>query len=247
MTTYSANIGIAEPTPADPAVANLWGGLWNTNAALLDQAIAGLLTKSVAGNSNVALTATAGVSNEARNVIFGFVGALTGNIAVLFPQGVSKIFCATNATTGAFTLSLGANNGAGSPGGTTVALAAGAFGIFISDGTNVKAAVTSSTIGGLGTAAAKAASDNSQSSVASVRAAATSRVAIYFDANGTLDNSGIIYTDLALNSANLSGLANAATARANLGVGSEGTVNYTMSASGPSGGGNEGDIWDQIS
>lgn len=142
MTSYSTNLGLIEPTPADPAVANVWGTLLNTNQALIDAAVAGVLSLDVSGSSNVVLTNTNGSADQERNMIFSFTGTLTGNIVVLLPETKTKFCVVQNATSGAFTLSVGANNGSGSAAGTTVTVPQGTTLPVWSDGTNVAAVVT---------------------------------------------------------------------------------------------------------
>lgn len=132
-----SNLGITEATPQDPAQTGIWAATVNTNMTLLDNAIAGVLSLSVAGSANVVLTSTAGAANQFRNNVFVFSGVLTGNINVLWPAGVTCEFSVINSTTGAFTLSLGANNGSSAPAGTVYALPTGGTGTFYSDGTNV--------------------------------------------------------------------------------------------------------------
>ena len=150
MGSYSTNIGLIEPTPFDPSVANAWGALLNTNFTLIDSAIAGLLPLSVAGNSNVILTATQGSANQARNIIFKFTGTLTGNITVFWPQSTSQGLIVNNATSGAYSLTLAVNNGSGSPAGATVAIAQSTTNLYYSDGTNIVqvAAPASTSVGG---------------------------------------------------------------------------------------------------
>lgn len=94
------------------------------------------MTLSVAGGSNVILTSNQAAADQARNASFVFTGILTGNINVLWPLGVSRIFSVTNNTTGAFTLSCGVNSG-GSPAGGVVAIDQGTAVTLRSDGTNV--------------------------------------------------------------------------------------------------------------
>ena len=137
MTTYSSNLGLIQPTPADPAVSNVWGALLNENMVLLDSILAGIQTVNCAGSSNVVLTFVNGAASQTNNAIFNCTGLLTGNVVVLFPTGKNKVIIFQNNTTGAFTLSAGVNNGSGSPAGATVSVAAGASAILVSDGTNV--------------------------------------------------------------------------------------------------------------
>lgn len=84
-----------------------------------------LLSKSVAGSSNVTLAAY-----EAKADIMEFTGALTGNIQVIVPLNV-KQWTIANKTTGAFTLTvIGAT-------GTGVAVGQSKRCILYADGTNV--------------------------------------------------------------------------------------------------------------
>lgn len=137
MSAFTSPLGFVQPVPGDPAVANVWGTLLNTNFQLIATAISGLTSISVAGSSNVVLTNVQGATDQERNMMFIFTGVLTGNINVLWPQGATRIFFVKNSTTGAFTLSVGANNGSGSPAGTTTVVPQGSSGMFYSDGTNV--------------------------------------------------------------------------------------------------------------
>lgn len=152
MGTYTSPLGLYMPTPKDPAVANTWGTILNTNFALLAASIAGLLTKSVAGNANVVLSVANGSTDEARYRIFDFTGALTGNIYVLWPASTSGFFMVKNSTSGAFTLSLGNNNGSSAPAGTTATVPQGYAGVYYSDGTNVGVAVSPQGLGALAAA-----------------------------------------------------------------------------------------------
>lgn len=138
-TSYSPNIGLAEMTPGDPAVTNSWGAVQNAGQiSLIDTAIAGQLSLSVAGAANVVLTVASGAADQARNAHFIFTGALTGNIIVLWPAAPrASVFSVFNNTTGAFALSCGVNNGSGAPVGTVIAVPQGGAILLRSDGTNV--------------------------------------------------------------------------------------------------------------
>lgn len=138
MTTYSSNILLTEPTPGDPAFTNTWGATLNTNFSLIDSAVAGIITIGVGGSSNVVLTSNQGSADQSRNQQFNFTGVLTGNIYVLWPNGLDRMFSVTNNTTGAFTLSCGVTNGAGLPVGVSVAVAQSDTTMLYSNGTDVK-------------------------------------------------------------------------------------------------------------
>lgn len=83
------------------------------------------LVKSVAGNTDVTLTAT-----EAANQIQEYTGALTGNINVIVPTSVAEYWVYNN-TSGAFTLT------AKTSAGTGIAVTQGTRAILYCDATNV--------------------------------------------------------------------------------------------------------------
>jgi hypothetical protein len=120
----------------------------------LDNAIAGMLTRSVAGASNVTLTRL-----EALNAVLKFTGVLTGNIVVFLPVllGTRRDYTVWNATTGAFTLTVKTTTG----GSAGVAVTQGTKSLLAHDGTDVFAVVSGGG-GGSGdvTAAANFGTDN---------------------------------------------------------------------------------------
>lgn len=83
-----------------PDTATTYWERWGFSASELSAAVSSVLTKSVAGNSNVALT-----SAEANYGVLIFTGALTGNINVTVPS-VARKWAVINNTTGAYTLTL---------------------------------------------------------------------------------------------------------------------------------------------
>jgi hypothetical protein len=102
------------------------------------------LTKSVAGSSNVTLSAT-----EYANTIQEFTGALTGNISVIEPTVVG-VYYITNSTSGSYTLTVK------TAAGTGIVVAQGTRTVLYCDGTNVVAALTgtgSGTVTSVGTSA----------------------------------------------------------------------------------------------
>jgi len=95
----------------------------------LDSAVAGQLSLSVAGSSNVTLTNTQGL-----NFFYVFTGVLTGNIEVRWPAsgGSARNLRVYNATTGAFTLTLKVAGGSG------VAITQGEIRDYVIDGSTVR-------------------------------------------------------------------------------------------------------------
>lgn len=129
----TSNLNLITPAQGDPSVRNNWAAaVVNPNMVTIDTAVAGGMTKAVDGAANVVLT-----ESEAVHSSFVLTGVLTGNISVLFPQGVALNFSIQNTTTGAFTLSIGANNGSGAPAGDAVVVPQdGTCQTYRSDGTN---------------------------------------------------------------------------------------------------------------
>lgn len=109
------------PTPAlgdnDTSVAT---------TAFVQGTLGGYLSKSVAGGSNVTLTAV-----EAGNGIFNFTGVLTANINVIVPTSPTRPWVVINNTTGAYSLTLKTS------GGTGIVVEQGSPKVLACDGTNV--------------------------------------------------------------------------------------------------------------
>ena len=92
------------------ANSGVWGNNTNENLEVVDAAIGGYLSKSVAGSANVTLTQAnrdpnVETTNESANKIIEFTGTLTGNIYVFVPA-VEKEYIFYNNTSGAFSLTV---------------------------------------------------------------------------------------------------------------------------------------------
>ncbi len=96
-----------------------------TDHRITNLPVYGRLSRSVAGSSNVTLTAA-----EVRNDSLVFTGTLTGNINVIVPNGPQK-WHVLNSTSGAFTLTIKTSGGSG------IAVTQGARATLEADGTNV--------------------------------------------------------------------------------------------------------------
>lgn len=137
MAGFTTNYLFATPTPADPAQTNQWGTMENTGRTLVDLALGGVLAVSATGG-NLVLTSTNGAVDQAKNAHFNFSGVLTSNQLVLWPAGCGRMFSLTNSCTGAYTFTIGVNDGSGSAAaGATVIVPQGATFLCYSDGTNV--------------------------------------------------------------------------------------------------------------
>jgi len=138
--SYDPLLGLWEGTPGDPAIKNAWGALNNTNFTLIGQAVTGdngyaggSGGVNIAGLTTYTLTANAGASNQARQLLWPFVGALTGNCTVTVPASV-KVGYVLNATTGGHNVILTTGSG------TTLVVSPGPkWTLFYCDGTNVTA------------------------------------------------------------------------------------------------------------
>lgn len=79
---------------------NTWGIVLNANFSIVDLNLGGRLAASVAGSSNVTVTA-----NQAQNLIHMLTGVLTGNIQYILPA-LGGFYLINNATTGNFSLTV---------------------------------------------------------------------------------------------------------------------------------------------
>lgn len=116
---------------ADGENSNTWGVKVNTVWDLIDEARGGFLSKSVAGASDVTLTANNSATDENRQAVIDFTGLLTGNINVIV-QTAESWWLIQNSTTGSFTLTVKTSAGTG------IVVTQGEWAILYSDGTDVK-------------------------------------------------------------------------------------------------------------
>jgi hypothetical protein len=114
--------------------AGTWGTKTNTNLNLLQQAIAGFQSISIAGGAQTtALTMDNAALSNARNAVVKLTGTITGNQIVTVPNGIEKTYIVQNGTTGAFTVEFKTAGGTG----VTFAATNKGFKIVYSDGTNI--------------------------------------------------------------------------------------------------------------
>ena len=113
-----------------------WGSISNTNWNLMEQAVAGVQTITMA-NSNYTLTNLNGVSDEARNMILIVSGTNSAIYQVIAPL-VPKLFIVTNNTSGGYAIIIGASSG------SLVTIPNGVTAQVYCDGTNFYSAQTGS-------------------------------------------------------------------------------------------------------
>ena len=107
-----------------------WDVPINANTGVIDAALGGNTAKNVTGVGTTPVVLT---TAEYQKLILTFSGTLTANVTYHIPSGVGGQWIVRNATSGAFTLTIG-NVAAG----TSVAINQGSQRIVYSDGTNIR-------------------------------------------------------------------------------------------------------------
>ncbi len=114
--------------------AGTWGDITNTNLNLLQQAIAGYQSVSIAGGAQTtALAMTNATLSNARNAVIDLSGTITGNQVVTIPDSIEKTYIVKNSTSGAYTVQFKTVSGTGPTFSTTDK----GTKILYSDGTNI--------------------------------------------------------------------------------------------------------------
>jgi len=94
--------------------AGLWGDITNTNLNILQQAIAGYESISIAGGvQTTALTFSNGLVSNGKNAVIKLTGTITGNQTVTIPDSIEKTYIIENGTTGSFTVQFKTVSGTG--------------------------------------------------------------------------------------------------------------------------------------
>lgn len=116
--TYSTSLRIQLIGNGEQA--GVWGTTTNTNlGTLLEQAITGVQSVSIAGLTTYSLSALNGISDQSRNAVLVFTGALSAACAITAPA-VNKTYVVYNNTTGGFAITIKTASG------TAVSIANGA-------------------------------------------------------------------------------------------------------------------------
>ena len=114
-----------------------WGTTTNTNWTLIEQAVAGVQTITMA-NANYTLTNLNGVSDEARNMVLVVTGTNSGIYQVIAPLNQPKMYVVYNNTTGGYAITIGASSG------SIITIPNGVTAQVYTDGTNFFSAQTGS-------------------------------------------------------------------------------------------------------
>jgi len=97
VSTYSPNLRIEEPAQGDYAAG--WATVANTNYTLIDSAIAAITSVDITGSSNITLTSNNGAADQARAAILVVKGTPTGQLKVLVPSTITKMYSVRNKVT----------------------------------------------------------------------------------------------------------------------------------------------------
>jgi len=214
MTTTS-NLSLNQPAYNSTA----WDVPLNANETILDNQFSATTTIALT-NSNVTLTGpnTTG-TGQTQAMRFRFTGAISANITVYIPSGISGSWIVTNSTTGAYTVTM-----ASAGGGTTIDTSQGDTIFIYSDGTNV-AAADSGLLDSL--------TSLSLSGALSVTGTSTFNGASTFNATSTFNGSSSTLSAILKNAAEPATIsASAATGTINFDILTQSILYYTTNASG---------------
>jgi microcystin-dependent protein len=133
--TYSTSLKIQEIGNGEQS--GVWGNTTNTNWQLIEQAVAGVQTITMA-NANYTLSNLNGVLDEARNMVLVVQGTNSGIYQIIAPLNQPKLYVVSNQTSGGYAITIGASSGAviSIPNATTAQV--------YTDGTNFYSAQTGS-------------------------------------------------------------------------------------------------------
>ena len=126
--TYTSNLRFV--LPATGGDSGTWGNIWNNSGcSMIEQAICGYSSVAMT-DANLTLSTNNGASDQSRPAIINFTGTLSANRNITIP-GVSKLYRASNNTTGGYSLIFTTGSG------TTYTLPNGFAANIACDGTNV--------------------------------------------------------------------------------------------------------------
>ena len=132
--------------------AGTWGDKTNANLNVIQQAIAGFKSVSIAGGpqtTNLLINNSPDLAtSDARNAVIKLTGTITGNQIVTVPTGIEKTYIVQNGTTGAFTVQFIQSGGTG----TTFSTTDKGIKILFADGTNINAVDLTTLSGTIATA-----------------------------------------------------------------------------------------------
>ncbi len=129
-TIYSSDLKLSIQATGENA--GTWGSITNSNLYVIQQAIAGYQSLAVNATTGLTLTFTDGVVSTGKNAVLNLTGTLTGNVNVIVPDSIEKVYLVNNQVTmSTFTLTFKTTSGTG------IKLAQGNRYVLYADGTNV--------------------------------------------------------------------------------------------------------------
>jgi hypothetical protein len=135
MPGYTVTLRLAQPTHSSDS--GVWDTYLNTDMTLIEQAITGdngylggAGGISIAALTSYTMTSNNGSTDQARQLLYPFVGALAADCTVTLPASVKVGWC-LNATTGSKNVILTTGSG------TTLTVGGGSWVFFYCDGTNI--------------------------------------------------------------------------------------------------------------
>jgi hypothetical protein len=129
-TIYSSDLKLSIQATGENA--GTWGSITNSNLYVIQQAIAGYESLAVNATTGLTLTFTDGVISTGKNAVLNLTGTLTGNVNVVVPDSIEKVYNVNNQVThGVYTLTFKTTSGTG------IKLAQGNRYVLYADGTNV--------------------------------------------------------------------------------------------------------------
>jgi hypothetical protein len=131
-TTYTSSLQLQ--LMANGEDSGTWGTNTNTNWNLIEQAVAGAQTITMA-NANYTLSVNNGASDESRNMVLIVQGTNSGVYQVVAPL-VTKVYIISNKTSGGYAITIGGTTG------TTVSIPNGTTTQVYCDGTNFYSALS---------------------------------------------------------------------------------------------------------
>ena len=125
--TFTTNTGIEKPAQGEQS--GSWGITVNTNSDILDRALNGVVSLSLAGTSSN-LTTSNGATSDGQNKVLLCTGTLAAaHTITILPADAQKVYYVKNDATKTVTFSQGS-------GATTANVKTGSFAIIYADGNN---------------------------------------------------------------------------------------------------------------
>jgi len=133
--SYTTNLKIQQIANGEQS--GIWGSSTDTNWTLIEQAVAGVQTITMA-NANYTLTNLNGILDEARNMVLQIQGTNNGVYQIIIPSNQTKFYVVSNNTTGGYAITIGTS------GGSLISIPNGTTAQVYTDGTNTYSAQTGS-------------------------------------------------------------------------------------------------------